>query len=252
MESSAGTALSTAPEGRGGGFALTQWSMVLAAGRKSEPCKDALERLCKAYWPPIHAHVRRLGHGVHEAQDLTQEFFSRILADESLANVAPQKGRFRSWLLGALKHFLLNEWKRNTALKRGGGQAVFSLDAMEPGLREACEPRDNETPDVAYERRWAETVLARVNARARREFEAAGQGERFDALKVYLLADYEPVSYAATAARLNLSEGAVKSAIYKLRQRYGAILRAEIAETVETAEEVEDEIRSLLKALRPG
>ena len=122
----------------------------------------------------------------------------------------------------------------------------------QPGLREVCEPRDNETPDVAYERRWAETVLARVNARTRREFEAAGQGERFDALKVYLLADYEPVSYAETAARLNLSEGAVKSAIYKLRQRYGAILRAEIAETVETAEEVEDEIRSLLKALRPG
>lgn len=252
MDAAAETAQPTAPDGGGGAFALTQWSMVLAAGRKSEPCAEALERLCRSYWPPIHAHVRRLGYGVHEAQDLTQEFFSRILADESLATVAPQKGRFRSWLLASLKHFLLNEWKRSTAQKRGGGQAVFSLDAMEPGLREACEPRDHETPDVAYERRWAETVLARVNARTRREYEAAGQGARFEALKVYLLAGCEPASYAETAARLGLSESAVKSAIYKLRQRYGAVLRAEIAETVETEAEIEDEIRCLLQALRGG
>ena len=224
--------------------------MVLAAGRKTENSAAALEKLCRDYWPPIHAHVRRLGYAVHEAQDLTQEFFSRILADESLASVAPQKGRFRSWLLASLKHFLLNEWKRSTAQKRGGGKAVFSLDAMEPGLREACEPRDHETPDTAYERRWAETVLARVNARTRREFESAGQGARFEALKVYLLQGSEPVSYADTAARLGLSESAVKSAIYKLRQRYGAILRSEIAQTVETDAEVEDEIRCLLAALR--
>ena len=233
-------------------FAATHWSMVLAAGRRSAPSAEALERLCRAYWPPIFAHLRRVGHGIHEAQDLTQEFFSRILADESLAAVSPQKGRFRSWLLGALKHFLMNEWRRSTAQKRGGGQAVFSLDAMEPGLREACEPRDHDAPDVAYDRRWAETVLARVNARIRREYEAAGQGERFEVLKVYLLAGKEPTSYAETAARLGVSESAVKSAIYRLRQRYGVQLRAEIASTVEDEAEVEDEIRCLLEALRGG
>ena len=129
---------------------------------------------------------------------------------------------------------------------------IFSLDALEPGQREMLEPRDHETPETAYERRWAETVLARVNARMRREYEAAGQGSRFEALKVYLLQGQEPKSYADTAAAMGLSESAVKSAIFKLRQRYRAVLMAEIAETVETPEEVEDELRCLLLALRGG
>ena len=248
----AGTGETTAGGGARAAFAPTHWSMVLAAGRRTAPSAEALERLCHAYWPPIFAHLRRAGHGLHEAQDLTQEFFSRILADESLASVTPQKGRFRSWLLGALKHFLTNEWRRNTAQKRGGGRPVFSLDAMEPGVREACEPRDHDAPDVAYDRRWAETVLARVNARMRREYESAGQGERFEVLKVYLLAGRDPASYAATAERLGVSESAVKSAIYRLRQRYGALLRDEIAATVQDEAEVEDEIRCLLEALRGG
>lgn len=234
----------------GDAFALTQWSMVLAAGLKSGPSAEALEKLCRAYWPPIHAHVRRLGYGPHDAQDLTQEFFSRILADASLSSVEPQKGRFRSWLLAVLKHFLLNEWKRNSAQKRGGGRAIFSLDAMEPSLREACEPREAETPESAYERRWAETVLARANARIRHEYEAAGLAERFEVLKAYLIQGTGGVAYADSAARLGISESAVKSAIYKLRQRYGAVLRAEIAQTVERPEEVDDEIRCLLQALR--
>lgn len=234
----------------GGAFALTQWSMVLAAGGKAENSAAALEMLCRAYWPPVHAHVRRQGHGVHEAQDLTQEFFSRILADDSLAAVSPHKGRFRSWLLAALRHFLLNEWKRSTALKRGGGQAAFSLEAMELHQREACEPRDSETPETAYERRWAETVLARANARLRREYESAGQSARFETLKIYLLQGDGSIPYETTAQQLGLSESAVKSAIYKLRQRYGAVVRAEIAETVAAEHEVEDEMRHLLTVLR--
>jgi len=234
----------------GGAFALTEWSMVLAAGRKSEDSAAALERLCRAYWPPVHAHVRRQGHGVHEAQDLTQEFFSRILADDSLSAVAPHKGRFRSWLLAALRHFLSNEWKRTMAQKRGGGQALFSLEAMEPQQREACEPRASGTPETAYERRWAETVLARANARLRREYESAGQSERFEAMKIYLLQGDGFIPYEATAQQLGLSESAVKSAIYKLRQRYGAVVRAEIAGTVAAEEDVEDEMRHLLAVLR--
>ncbi len=236
----------------GNAFALTQWSMVLTAGQQSGSSAAALEKLCQAYWAPIHVHVLRLGYARHEAEDLTQEFFARLLADDSLSTVGPEKGRFRSWLLAVLKHFLLNEWKRASALKRGGGKAVFSLDAMEPSQRAACEPRDHETPDVAYDRRWAETLLARVMARTRREFETAGQLERFEALKGYLLQGQGTDSYADTANRLRLSESAVKSAIYKLRQRYGIILRDEIAQTVTTPEEVEDEIRCLLSALRSG
>ena len=215
IESSA----SPVPPAPGGGnaFALTQWSMVLTAGRGNANSAEALEKLCRAYWAPLHAHVLRLGYAKHEAEDLTQEFFARILADDSLSRVHPDKGRFRSWLLGALKHFLLNDWKKNSAQKRGGGREVFSLDAMEPSLRAACEPRDDETPELAYDRRWAEILLARVNARMRREFEAAGQTDRFEALKRYLMQGYDPVSYADTAKQLDLSESAVKSAIYKLR-----------------------------------
>ncbi len=253
MPSPSESSLPPPPAAAGGNaFALTQWSMVLTAGQRTASSAEALEKLCRAYWAPLHAHVLRLGYARHEAEDLTQEFFARILADDSLASVRPEKGRFRSWLLGALRHFLLNEWKRTSAQKRGGGREVFSLDAMEPALRAACEPRDDETPELAYDRRWAEILLARVNARTRREFEAAGQTERFEALKRYLLQGYDPVSYADTAQRLGLSESAVKSAIYKLRQRYGVILRDEIAQTVTTPEEVEDEIRCLLSALKPS
>jgi len=234
----------------GGAFAHTRWSIVLTAGRKTEDSAAALEKLCKAYWPPVNAHVRRQGYAVHEAEDLTQEFFSRILADDSLTSIAPHKGRFRSWLLAALRNFLINEWKRTTARKRGGGQPVFSLEAMEPQQREACEPRDHETPETAYDRHWAETVLARANARLRREYEAAGQGTRFETLKTYLLQGDGSVPYETSAQLLGLTESAVRSAIYKLRQRYGAVVRAEIAETLDHEDGVEDEMRHLLAVLR--
>jgi RNA polymerase sigma factor (sigma-70 family) len=234
----------------GGAFAHTRWSVVLTAGQGSGDSAAALEKLCRAYWPPVNAHVRRQGYDVHEAEDLTQEFFARLLADDSLASVAPHKGRFRAWLLAALRNFLINEWKRATARKRGGGMAVLSLDAMEPGQREACEPGDSETPDTVFERRWAETLLTRANARLRHEYEAAGQGARFDALKTYLLQGDASVPYGTTARLLGISEGAVRSAIYKLRQRYGAVVRAEVAATVDREDEVDDEMRHLLAVLR--
>ena len=231
-------------------FEQTQWSIVLAAADKGTPgSAEALEQLCRAYWPPVYSHLRMKGHDSHDAQDLAQEFFARLLHGPSLAAVTPEKGRFRSFLLAALKHFLINEWKRERTLKRGGAVVFVDLDGLDPGVRDACEPRDGENPESAYERRWALTLLARVRSRMKREYEAAGQSDRHAALKDYLLGG-EADSYAETAARLGLSDAAVKSAIYKIRQRFGQLLRAEIARTVDSAGEVDDELRHLIASLR--
>ena len=228
-------------------FMPTQWSLVLSAGQSG--CAEALEQLCRIYWPPVHAQLRRQGIDAWQAQDLTQEFFARLLAGDSFAGVSPDKGRFRSFLLAALKHFQINEWKRERTLKRGGGVFPLAFDAMDPAIREACEPRDDETPDLAYDRRWAMTVLARVRERMRGEFAAAGQEDRYRALEPYLQ-DGSALSYGETSVMLGLSESAVKSAVYKIRQRFGTLLRAEIARTVADPSEVDDEIRHLLAALR--
>ncbi len=225
----------------------TQWSLVISAGHSG--CADAMERLCRAYWPPVHAHLRRQGIDPHQAQDLTQEFFARLLDGNSFASVCREKGRFRSFLLAALKHFQINEWKRERTLKKGGGAIPIALDSLDPSLRESFEPRDEETPDLAYDRGWALTVIARVRSRMREEFIAAGQGDRHAAFEAYLHDGGGP-PYAETALLLGLSEPAVKSAVYKLRQRFGTLLRAEIARTLSDPSEVEDEIRYLLSALR--
>lgn len=230
----------------GAQFQTTRWEMVRAAGADSEA---ALEHLCRAYWAPIFAFVRRQGHDLHQAQDLTQEFFSRILSSGSIEGADEQKGRFRSFLLGALKHFLTNEWHRANTQKRGGGKVIFSIEqaAEEDGY--SFDIPDADSPDRIFDRRWAETLIARVNVQLRKEYEAAEWGERFEAMKVYLLGDYGPVSYAETAAKLNLTESAVKSAIYKLRQRFGQLLRAEVAQTIANPEDSEDELEILLHAL---
>ena len=238
------------PGVRGGAFLPTQWSLVLAAGGTSAESSVALEQLCRVYWPAVHAHLRRQGMNSHQAEDLTQEFFARLLAGNSFAGVSPEKGRFRTYLLAALKHFLINEWKRERTLKRGGGIPLVALDGLDAPARDAMEPRHEETPDAAYDRRWALTVLARVTARMKSEYDAAGQSERYDGLKGYLLDGVEPASYEETARRLGLTESAVKSAVYKVRQRFGAMLRAEVSRTVGQPDEVDDEIRCLLDALR--
>lgn len=234
---------------RGSYFVTTQWGLVAQAGGAGPGSAAALEDLCRAYWHPLYAFVRRQGHGVHAAQDLTQEFFARLLEGNRLSAADPRRGRFRSFLLASLKNFLANEWHRGQRQKRGGGCVIFSTAEAESEDQQLYDPQDGAAPDKLFERRWAETLIARVNARLRREYEAAGWGERFDALKVYLLNDFDPPSYAEMSARLGLTESAVKSAIHKLRQRYGQMFRAEIADTVESEDEVEEEIEFLLRAL---
>lgn len=193
--------------------------------------------------------MRREGHGPEEAADLTQEFFSRLLADDSLTRVSPDKGKFRSFLLAAMKNLLANEWHRSQTQKRGGGAAHFSLDAVAAEDRYQLEPLEESTPDTIFDRRWAEVLVDAVTSRLQAEFTAADMAGRFETLKVFLLADEEPASYAQTAQKLGMTESAVKSAIHRMRQRYGALLRAEIANTVTSPQEMEEELRHFVAVL---
>jgi RNA polymerase sigma factor (sigma-70 family) len=231
-------------------FAHTHWSVVLTAGRSNTTqAHVALEKLCRTYWPPIYAFVRRQGHGAHDAQDLTQEFFARLLEKKSLADVDRAKGRFRSFLLAALKNFLANEWDKAQAQKRGGGATLIPIDAG--SLESSCgvDPADHVTADRIFERRWALTLLDHVLVRLRDEYADDGRGKLFEQLKVTLTEPSRSVPYAEIAARLGTSEGAVKVAVHRLRQRYREVLRAEIAHTVAGPGEVEDEVRNLFAAL---
>jgi RNA polymerase sigma-70 factor (ECF subfamily) len=224
--------------------------VVLAAGHgDSTQARAALEELCRTYWYPLYAFVRRQGHGPAEAQDLTQEFLARLLARQDLAAVDRAKGKFRSFLLASLTHFLANEWDKARARKRGGGQAPVSLDAETAEARYRLEPADTMSADRVFERRWALTLLDQVLERLRAEAVAEGKGQRFEALKAALVGDEAALPYARIAARLGLSEGAVKVAVHRLRQRYRELLRAEIANTVAGPEQVDEELRHLFQAL---
>ncbi len=229
-------------------FGETRWSVVLAAQGSpgDEGAAAALAELCRLYWYPLYAFVRRSGHPPAEAEDLTQEFFARLLEKEWLASVDREKGRFRAFLLAAMKHFLSKEWRRSRALKRGGAVTFMPLEAEE---RYAAEPLDRFTPETLYERRWALTVLENVFATLRAEMEAAGKIELFTALKDLLSPDPQNLSYREIAVQLGLGEDAVKMAVYRLRKRYRDLLRAHIAATVESTAEVDAEIRDLFRAL---
>jgi RNA polymerase sigma-70 factor (ECF subfamily) len=224
--------------------------MVMTAGATDSPAaRQALETLCTSYWYPLYAYVRRQGHGPHDAQDLTQAFFERLLERNFLAQVQRDKGRFRSFLLASLKHFLANEWDRERALKRGGGRKPIALDDDSAESRYKLEPKDDSSADRIYERRWALTLLDKVLANLRAEYENAGRAGVFETLKEYLSAGRTSVSYARAAQKLGMNEGAVKVAVHRLRKRYRELLRAEIAHTVATAAEIEAEIRYLFAIL---
>jgi RNA polymerase sigma factor (sigma-70 family) len=231
-------------------FATTRWSMVLAAGQGGDTqSASALEELCRAYWRPLYAFVRRQGRDPEEARDLTQEFFARLLSRDDLARVAPEKGRFRTFLLTALSHFLANEWNRTHRQKRGGGQAPLSIEGdAEEWL--AREPAHHDTPERAYERRWALTLLEQALARLRAECRENGRGAVFEALQGTLDGSRVDEGLVALGERIGLSEGAVKTALHRLRRRYGELLREAVAQTVVRPEDVEDELRHLLTALR--
>ena len=231
-------------------FVTTHWSLVVSAGRNDTPhARDALEKLCRTYWFPIYAFVRRQGHGPHDAQDLTQEFFARLLEKKYLAGVDPAKGRFRSFLLASLKHFLANEWDKTRAQKRGGGQILIPIDVATAETSCGIEPADDLTAEKIYERRWALTLLDQVLRRLRAEYVRDGKENLFEQLKPTLTEASRSVRYAEIATRLGTNEGAIKVAVHRLRQRYREVLRAEIADTVASPGEVEDEIRNLFAAL---
>lgn len=232
-----------------GVFATTHWSVVLAAGQGTDTrAAAALEQLCRTYWYPLYAYVRREGYCADDAQDLTQEFFARLLARNSLAHVAPQKGKFRSFLLASLRHFLSDQRDRSRAVKRGGGVEVLSLDGQEAEGRYRLEPVERLDGEKIYERRWAMALLEQALNRLREESTAAGKAHLFEHLRSFVAGDGDVTSGAA-ATDLGLTESAVKSAVHRLRQRYRALVREEIARTVGDPSEVETEIRYLIAVM---
>ena len=231
-------------------FATTHWSVVLAAANEETPeAAAALERLCRTYWYPLYAYVRREGHSPADAQDLTQEFFARLLARNSLAQVAPEKGKFRAFLLAAMRHFLSDQRDRVRAAKRGGGVEILSLDAQKAEERYRLEPVDRLDAEKIYERRWAMTLLKQALDRLREESEAAGKAAWFDRLRSFVAGDSDVTSDKA-AKELGLAAGTLRGAVHRLRVRYRALVREEIAHTVADPSEIEEEIRYLITVMR--
>jgi RNA polymerase sigma-70 factor (ECF subfamily) len=231
-----------------GAFPVTHWSVVVAAsGGQDTQALSALENLCSTYSYPLYAFVRRQGYGPHDAQDLTQGFFARLLEKDYLADVDRRKGKFRSFLLSAIKHFLADERDKVSAQKRGGGQMPVSLDAQEAEDRFRLEPAHELTPEKLFERRWALALLAKVSDRLAQDYAAAEKGELFQVLQHFLAPG--DANYPDAAQRLNVSEGAVRMAVHRLRQRYGQLFREEIANTVGDPSEIEDEMRHLRNVL---
>jgi RNA polymerase sigma-70 factor (ECF subfamily) len=234
-------------------FVTTHWSVVLAAGGgdTTRAC-DALARLCQTYWYPLYAYARRRGCPPHDAQDLTQEFFARLLAGNWLARADRQRGRFRSFLLAAMKHFMANEWNKASAQKRGGGQPILSLNDDAAEHRYRLEPAEKATPESLFERGWAVTLLEGVLARLEDEYRRAGKQAWMEAMRPALTTDREAIDYAAMSRKLATTETAARVAAHRLRQRYRQLIRAEVAGTVAAPEEVEAEMRHLFKVLTDG
>jgi RNA polymerase sigma-70 factor (ECF subfamily) len=231
-------------------FATTHWSVVLAAGQGDSPqAIEALERLCRTYWYPLYAYVRRRGYQPQDAQDLTQGFFAALLTGKYLGQANRARGRFRTFLLTAFGNFLHNEHDRATALKRGGGREIVSWEAHTAEGRYAQEPAGGLSPEQIYEKRWAATLLERVLARLRDESIDAARRELFDQLKPHLWGEDEATPYAQLATRFNLTVSAIKVTVHRLRRRYREVLREEIAQTVADPAEIDGEIQYLIRVM---
>jgi len=241
----------TGPRREGGAavFATTHWSMVLEAQGESPAAHDALEELCRTYWRPVYAFLRRQGVGPEEAEDITQGFFAQLLERRKFSSLRKEKGRLRSFLLGALKYFLADERRRAMAIKRGKGQRLIPLERLRVDERIEMEPSDPVTAEMIYERRWALTVLENVLSRLKDEYQTAGNAALFDLLKQLLPDEPGSPSQADIAARLGMTENAIRQAFYRFRQRYQSLLREEIAHTVATPGDIEDELRHLIAVL---
>jgi RNA polymerase sigma factor (sigma-70 family) len=247
MSENPGERPETTPAGQWVG--ITHWSAVLAARQPGSPrAAAAMEELCRGYWYPLYAYIRRRGYQVEEAQDLTQAFFAGMIENHWLKSADPQRGRFRSFLLGAMNHFLAKDWRHAHTLKRGGGKTFVSLDDTAE-RRYVSEPASDLTPEKIYERRWAWSLFERAVSRLREQYTAAGKGRLYDALKGFLADDVAEGDYARLGAELEMTPGAVRTAVHRLRERYRELVREEVAHTVADPAEVEDEIRSLLAAL---
>jgi RNA polymerase sigma factor (sigma-70 family) len=230
-------------------FTTTHWSVVLEAQGESPAAQEALEKLCRTYWRPIFAFLRRQGIPPEEAEDITQGFFAELLERRSLSAVRKEKGRLRSFLLGGLKYFLANEERRAMAVKRGKGQRPIPLEELRAGERIETEPADPMTPDQIYERRWALTVLEQVLDRLKNEYRTAGNAALFDSFKELLPDEPGSPSQAEIATQLGMTENAIRQAFYRFRQRYQSLLREEIASTVATPGDIEDELRHLIAVI---
>ncbi len=240
---------STAPQGPDGWFATTHWSVVLSAQDAQSPrSQGALESLCRTYWYPLYSYARRCGQSPPDAEDLTQGFFARLLEKEYLKAAAREKGRFRTFLLVALKRYMANEWDRQHAEKRGGFARIVPIDPELAESRYASEPAHNLSADLLFDRQWALTLLERTMSQLEQEYAASGRAELFEHLRHCLARDESALPYAEIGGRLKLTEAAVKMAVHRLRGRYREILRNEIAQTVSTPEEIEEEIRHLFSA----
>jgi len=232
-------------------FATTHWSVVLHAGQDdSSQALAAIEKLARAYWYPLYAYVRRKGHDAHTAEDLTQEFFARVINRHSFARVDRTKGRFRSWLLGAMNHFLAHEWEKARAQKRGGGAAALPLDEAQANERYQRHLAVECAPEKLFDHQWALTILERAATRLRAGYVAEGRPEIYDRLKAFVSGEGAASSYAAVALQLGLSESAVKSAIHRMRQRFQELVREEVAQTVCSPGDLDDELRYLLEVIR--
>ncbi len=231
-------------------FAPTHWSVVLAAAAEESPASTAaLEKLCRNYWYPLYAYVRSRGYGPEDAEDLTQEFFARLLAHRGLEGASPLKGKFRSFLLASINHLLSDERDRATSQKRGGGKPELSLEAQTAEERYRLEPLDELTPEKVFERRWAAAVVERVLGQLEEEYSRTGRGQVFRVLQFFIPGEGPGRDYTAAARRLGMTDGTARVAVHRLRQRFGTMLRAAVAETVDTPEDLESELRYLLAAL---
>jgi RNA polymerase sigma factor (sigma-70 family) len=240
------TPASTAP---GDVFATTHWTVVLAAGKRHTPQSDgALEELCRTYWFPLYAYVRRRGNTKEDAEDLVQAFFARFLAKNYLEGLSAERGRFRAFLLASLKHFLINEWKKSQRLKRGGGELPLSLDWQTADTKFQVAATAEPSPDKAFDREWALALLAKVIERLRVECESDGKAKLFEQLKMFLTAGEGASAQAGVAKALGMEEGAVRVAIHRLRKRYRTLLRDEIAQTLADVADVDEEMRALFGA----